>query len=209
MLHSLSAGVLWDTHNSLRWRHNERDGVSNHQPRDCLRNRLFRRTPKKTSKLRVTGFCAGNSPVTGEFPTQRASNAENVSIWWRHHVVWSIPSDGNDVSQLGAILKYDSCYKAIFVVTGASAGCGVTLPALHLFIIHKLCWNVLIRAFIQYFFLEWYISVSRNNTKRTKTLTFHLEIPQIDCVVQDCSNSINNALELLQSCTKPSANNWM
>ena len=27
----------------------------------------------------------GNSPVTGEFPTQRASNAEYVSIWWRHH----------------------------------------------------------------------------------------------------------------------------
>ena len=40
---------------------------------------------KKTSKLRVTGLCAGNSPVTGEFPAQRASNAENVSIWWRHH----------------------------------------------------------------------------------------------------------------------------
>ena len=35
---------------------------------------------KKTSKLRVTGLCVGNSPETGEFPTQRASNAENVSI---------------------------------------------------------------------------------------------------------------------------------
>ena len=34
----------------------------------------------------VTGLCAGNSPVTGEFPAQRASNAENVSIWWRHYV---------------------------------------------------------------------------------------------------------------------------
>ena len=27
----------------------------------------------------------GNSPVTGEFPAQMASDAENVSIWWRHH----------------------------------------------------------------------------------------------------------------------------
>ena len=36
------------------------------------------------SKLRVTGLCAGNSPVTGEFSAQRASNAENVSIWSRH-----------------------------------------------------------------------------------------------------------------------------
>ena len=41
---------------------------------------------KETSKLRVAGLCEGNSPVTGEFPSQRASNAENVSIWWRHHV---------------------------------------------------------------------------------------------------------------------------
>ena len=39
----------------------------------------------KTSKFCVTGLCEGNSPVTGEFPAQRASNAESVSIWWRHH----------------------------------------------------------------------------------------------------------------------------
>ena len=37
------------------------------------------------SKLSVTNLCAGNSPVTGEFPAQMTSNAENVSIWWRHH----------------------------------------------------------------------------------------------------------------------------
>ena len=46
-------------------------GVSNHQPHDCLHNRLFRRRSKKISKLCVTGLCAGNSPVTGEFPAQR------------------------------------------------------------------------------------------------------------------------------------------
>ena len=43
---------------------------------------------KKTSKLHVIGLCAGNSPVTGEFLTKMASNAENVYIWWRHHVYW-------------------------------------------------------------------------------------------------------------------------
>ena len=32
-------------------------------------------------------FVWGNSPVTGEFPAQMASNAENVSIWWRHHEI--------------------------------------------------------------------------------------------------------------------------
>ena len=72
---------------TLQWCHNERDGVSKHLPHDCLLNRLYRRRSRKTSKLRVAGLCAGNSPVTGEFPLQWASNAENVSIWWRHHEV--------------------------------------------------------------------------------------------------------------------------
>ena len=69
---------------SLLGRHIDRDGVSNHQPHDCLFNRLFRRRSMKTSKLCVTGLSEGNSPVTGEFPAQRTSNAENVSFWWRH-----------------------------------------------------------------------------------------------------------------------------
>ena len=81
--------VYFDTFEniSLRWHHNDHAGVSNHQPHGCLLNRLFRRKSKKTSKLRVTGLCAGNSPGTGEFPAQMASYAENVSIWWRHHVI--------------------------------------------------------------------------------------------------------------------------
>ena len=65
---------------SLQWRHNGHDGVSNHQPHHYLLNRLFGRRSKKTSKLCITGLC-----VTGEFPAQMASNAENVSVWWRHH----------------------------------------------------------------------------------------------------------------------------
>ena len=48
-------------------------------------NRLIRRRSKKISKFRVTGLCEETSPVTGEFPAPRASNAENGSIWWRHH----------------------------------------------------------------------------------------------------------------------------
>ena len=88
---------------SLQWRHNGRDGVSDHQHHECLFNCLFRRRSKKTSKLRVTGLCEGNSQVTGEFPAQRDSdndngngnhNAENNSIWWRHHV---IPEDIQEI----------------------------------------------------------------------------------------------------------------
>ena len=56
--------------------HNEHNGVSNHQPHHCLLNRLFRSRSKKTSKLCVTGLCKGNSPMTGDFPAHRASDAE-------------------------------------------------------------------------------------------------------------------------------------
>ena len=50
---------------SLRWRHNEHDSVSNHQPHHYLLNHLFGRRSKLTSKLRVTGLCVGNSPSPG------------------------------------------------------------------------------------------------------------------------------------------------
>ena len=75
----------WYTIQTLHWHHNGRDGASNNRRLGLLLRLLFRRRSKKTSKLRVTGLCEGNPPVTGGFPSQRASNAENASIWWRHH----------------------------------------------------------------------------------------------------------------------------
>ena len=89
----------------LQWRHNGRDSVSNHQPHDCFLNRLFRRRSKKTSKLRVAGLCAGNSPGTGEFPAQMNSNAENVSIWWRHHAEESFLSSTHGKASTASICK--------------------------------------------------------------------------------------------------------
>ena len=94
--------MVWkmhDTYTSLRIGlpsalqrcHNEHSGIPNHQHLDRLLDRFFRCRSKKTSEICVTGLCVGNSPVTGEFPTQRASNTENVSIWWRHHGPWKIP----------------------------------------------------------------------------------------------------------------------
>ena len=68
---------------AFEWRHNERDNVSNHQHLDCFLKRLFRRKSRKISKLHVTGLCEGKPQVT----LQRASNAGNVFIWWRHHGV--------------------------------------------------------------------------------------------------------------------------
>ena len=65
---------------ALQWRHYGCDNASNHQPHDCLLNRLFRRRSRKTSKLRVTS----------EFPAQMTSNVENVSIWWRNNGILQI-----------------------------------------------------------------------------------------------------------------------
>ena len=67
------------TLSTLQSRHNDCDCVSNHRRLDCFLNRLL--TSMKTPKFRVTGLCT----VTGEFPALRTSNAENVSIWWRHY----------------------------------------------------------------------------------------------------------------------------
>ena len=55
--------LIMITPHTLQWRHNEHDGVSNHQPHDCLFNRLFRCISKETSRLRVTGLCEENSPL--------------------------------------------------------------------------------------------------------------------------------------------------
>ena len=83
--------IIW-WHRSLQWCHSGCDAISDHQHQDCLLNRLFRHRSEKTSKLHITGLSEGNSPVTGEFPAQRASNMENVSIWWWHHVLVNIGS---------------------------------------------------------------------------------------------------------------------
>ena len=104
---------------TLQWRHNGRGCISNHQPNGCLLNRLFRRRWKKTSKLRVTdvGVCVcvfgggggGGGVHRGGFPAQRASNAENISIWWRHHAdkqPWQIWANGSHGSTKACLYKY-------------------------------------------------------------------------------------------------------
>ena len=84
--HCCAANSIWEElHVALQWRHNQRDCVPNRRRPDCLLNHLFRGRSKKTSKLHVTGLCEENPPVTGGFPSQRASNADIFSIWWRHH----------------------------------------------------------------------------------------------------------------------------
>ena len=63
-------------------------------------HRLFRRR----SKPHVTDLCEGNPPVTGGFPSQRASDVENVSIWWRHHINYILVAKKPNIS-LSAVSK--------------------------------------------------------------------------------------------------------
>ena len=108
---------------TLQCCHNGRDGVSNHQPHGCLLNRVFRHRSKKTSKLRVTGLCVGNSPVTGKFPAQLASEGGKcfhlmTSSWQGTRIVapvmatrWHMSSSVSvntmqAMSSLGAVLMF-------------------------------------------------------------------------------------------------------
>ena len=69
---------------TLRWRHNERGGVSNHRRLDCLITRLFRHRAKKSSISASLAFVRGIHRWPVNF-RQGASSAENVSIWWSRH----------------------------------------------------------------------------------------------------------------------------
>ena len=83
------------TRRPLHWRHNDHDGVSNHQPNGCLLNRLFRRRSKKTSKLRVTGLCAGNSrgPVNSPHEgtvTRKMFPFDDVIMRYHDHLIFKM-----------------------------------------------------------------------------------------------------------------------
>ena len=74
---------------TLQWHHNGHNGVSNHQPHDCLLNRLFRSRWKKTSQFCVAGLCAENSTVNDEFPAQMASYAIELPESKRPSAGWA------------------------------------------------------------------------------------------------------------------------
>ena len=76
---------------ALQWRHNETDGVLNHQPHDCLLNSLFMRRWKKTANLRVTVLCAEihrgpvNSPHKGPV-TRKMFPFDNVIMGYIYNL---------------------------------------------------------------------------------------------------------------------------
>ena len=96
---------------SLQWRNNELDGVSNYQRLDCclLNHSLVEVQINENIKAPLHWTFWGE--FTSEFPTQRASNAENVSIWWRHQVYCC---EGNNGRALVCQMANDTMYKFIW-----------------------------------------------------------------------------------------------
>ena len=85
-------------HSPLHWRHNDHDGVSDHHAASRLFTQPFIQTQiKEDIKAPRHWPLCGEFTGTGEFPAQRTSYAENVSIWWRHHV--KTINDGDPVQQ--------------------------------------------------------------------------------------------------------------
>ena len=107
---------------SLRWRHNERYGVSNHQLHDCLLNRLFRPRSKKTSKLRVTGLCVGNSPGPVNSPhkgpvTRKTFPFDDVIMKCNDRLIRNMLNAHRTVSQTQSILNSHRHLQMLFILT--------------------------------------------------------------------------------------------
>ena len=116
----------------LHWRHNDHDSVSNHQPHGCLLKRFFRRRSKKTSKVRVTGLCVGNSPGPVNSPhkgpvTRKMFPFDDVIMRIRGS---SWRGDGGTKSKNELLESYSSHYVNHLVVVISSGGSCVrlTLP---------------------------------------------------------------------------------
>ena len=65
----------------------ERHGVSNYWQLDCLFNRFWYYIKQNIIAPRYWPFVQGIHRWPGEFPAQRTSNVENVSIAWRS-IAW-------------------------------------------------------------------------------------------------------------------------
>ena len=69
---------------TLQWCHNDHHGVSNHLHSTVCLN-VYLNYHQRQTKPVLLALCEWNPPVTGGFPSQMASNAENVPMEWRHH----------------------------------------------------------------------------------------------------------------------------
>ena len=75
---------------------------------------------RKLQSSASLAFNVGNSPVTGEFPTQRASNAENVSIWWCHRVFFGQRVTDLLIPPCNTLCKGGSCKSGCLIIIFSS-----------------------------------------------------------------------------------------
>ena len=99
-----------------QWRHNNLDGVSNHQPQDCLLNHVFTRRSKKTSNSASLAFVWGihrwpvNSPH--KWPvTQKMFPSDDVIMDSHPNSLWGESAGSGGSLPLNTLLAmlYLSC----------------------------------------------------------------------------------------------------
>ena len=106
------SNLLWAHDNDVIM--NERYGVSNHQPHDCLLHCLYRHRSKKTSKLRVSGLCAGNRWIP---------HTKGQQLWCALHVYHD---DMCNTGLIATFLKYQGRQSIISLWYGhVRSKCGI------------------------------------------------------------------------------------
>ena len=160
-----------------------RQGVWNYRILDCLYSNMFRPTIKETAKPTLPTLIDGIPPVTGGFPPQRsvmqkAFPCHDLADFWKL-VVW-----------------YISCfvYKLTPDATASDEWCWIS---------HSSTQGVAIKLYQHRCNVVVILIII---VAGCSTATYNLPFRCIynDGLMQDCSNSIANAMELLQPCTKSS-----
>ena len=81
---------------------------------ELLLNQVFvwhlTQTDKKNQKSVLLSLCEGNPKVTGGFPTQRDSNADNAFIWWRHNEIMAWWQTGDKPLPEPMMVKFTKAY---------------------------------------------------------------------------------------------------
>ena len=86
---------------------NDQQAIFIYLPFDCLRS-TSRRMISKWNINASLSLCERSPLMTGGFPSQRASNAERVSIYWHHHATLSLNSMHNGLCSLQIIVSRNS-----------------------------------------------------------------------------------------------------
>ena len=95
----------------IRATSNDSYGVSNYRSIGCLFDSLLRLTTKNIKGPHHCPFVKGIHPWPVDSPHKGGSNAENVSIWWRHEVL-------DDSSSYLSILKKVASLFTVAIVCG-------------------------------------------------------------------------------------------